>query len=233
MTLMSNYIPHRQWHLKVAPDRRFMSYVQANFLGHPPVNNTYGIVNINGFDYAPRHQPHNILWMLPWLTWAGHNNELSTRLLYGTPWQPNPANWRSRSVSVCFTCARNIVFEYKINFCVDAVRMVCLTVLYLWVHIGFVCVYFEFTFYRVHGELKMVSNQHIVNTRSPEHTLAPICWENLKNWLNNLILKQCYFWKTSQEDACSYGSGLGSLYGHQIVHSCVIWKLEFPLTSLQ
>ena len=29
--------------------------------------------------------------------------------------------------------------------------------------------------YRAHGELKMVSNQHIVNTKNPEHTLAPIC----------------------------------------------------------
>ena len=30
-----------------------------------------------------------------------------------------PANWRSRSTTVCFTCARNIVFQHKINFCVD------------------------------------------------------------------------------------------------------------------
>ena len=55
----------------------------------------------------------------------------------------------------------------------------CLAVLYLciiWVHIGFVCVYFEFVLYRAHGELEMVSNQHIVNTKNLEYTLAPICW---------------------------------------------------------
>ena len=31
----------------------------------------------------------------------------------------------SRSVIVCFTCVRNIVFEHRINFCVDVMRMVC------------------------------------------------------------------------------------------------------------
>ena len=31
--------------------------------------------------------------------------------------------------------------------------------------------------YRTYGELKVVSNQHIVNTRTfPEHTLGTICW---------------------------------------------------------
>ena len=191
---MSNYIPHRQWHLKVAPDRRFMSYVQANFLGHPPVNNTYGIVNINGFDYAPRHQPHNILWMLPWLTWAGHNNELYTRLLYMVLSDNRIQQIGVHEASLCVLRVLEILCSStKITFVLT---------LYAWcVWLFFIC---EFTlgscvftlslrFYRVHGELKMVSNQHIVNTRSPEHTLAPICWENLKNWLNNLILKTMLF----------------------------------------
>ena len=65
------------------------------------------------------------------------------------------ANWRSRSVTVSFTCARNVVFQRKINFCVDVERIVYFP--YVWlcficflfkithIHIRFVCVYFEFT----------------------------------------------------------------------------------------
>ena len=156
----------------------------------------------------------------------------------------HPANWRSRSATVCFTCNRNIVFEHKIILqwrhnghdsvsnhqpsdcslnrlfrrrskktsklrvtglcagnspgtgefpaqmasnaqnvsiwwrhhellcwrCEHGVFSMSLAVIYLciiWVHIGFVCVYFGFTLFsnRAHGELKMVSNQHIVNTK--------------------------------------------------------------------
>ena len=98
---------------------------------------------------------------------------------------PDPANWRSRRVTVCFTCARNIVSAHKINFCVD-VRMVCFPCVWL----CFICVSFEFTLgscvfnlslrcYWARGKLKMVSNQHIVNTKNHEDTLAPICLASL------------------------------------------------------
>ena len=36
-----------------------------------------------------------------------------------------PANWRSRSSTVRFTCAWNIVFQHKINVFVDVEHMVC------------------------------------------------------------------------------------------------------------
>ena len=87
--------------------------------------------------------------------------------------------------SLHFTCARNIVFQHKINFCVDVQLMVCFP--YVW--LCFICVSFEFALglvvftlslrcYRAHGGLIMVSNLHIVNTKLPEHMslLAPICW---------------------------------------------------------
>ena len=89
-----------------------------------------------------------------------------------------------RSATLYFTCARNDVFRHKINFCVDGERMVCFRCVWL----CFICVSFQFTLsswvltlslrcYRAQSELKMVSNQHIVKTKDPEHTLAPICWE--------------------------------------------------------
>ena len=65
------------------------------------------------------------------------------------------ANWRSPSVTVSFTCAQNVVFQRKINFCVDVERIVYFP--YVWlcficflfkithIHIRFVCVYLEFT----------------------------------------------------------------------------------------
>ena len=82
------------------------------------------------------------------------------------------ANWFSRSATVCFTCARNIVFQHRINFCFDVEHMVCFTCVWL----SFICASFEFTMcsfvitlslrsYWAHGELKMASNQHIVNTK--------------------------------------------------------------------
>ena len=52
-----------------------------------------------------------------------------------------PANLCSRSVTVCFTCARNIVFRHKINFCADVEHMVCFP--RLWV--CFICVSFKIT----------------------------------------------------------------------------------------
>ena len=92
-----------------------------------------------------------------------------------------PANWRSRNVTMCFTCARNIVFEHKINFCFDVVRIVCFPCVWL----CFISISFDFTLgscvftlslrcYRAHGELKVVSsNQHNMTTKTPEHTLGP------------------------------------------------------------
>ena len=96
----------------------------------------------------------------------------------------HPVNWRSRSAAVCYTCARYIVFQHKINFCVDVERMVCFPCVWL----CFIFVSFEVTLgscvftlslrcHWAHGELTVVSNQHIVNTeKNPEHNLAPICW---------------------------------------------------------
>ena len=86
---------------------------------------------------------------------------------------PNfPGDWRSRSVTVCFSCARNFVLQHKINFCVDVERM--MRFLCVWLY--FICVSPEFVLgscafplslrcYRAHGEPKMVSNQHIINTK--------------------------------------------------------------------
>ena len=85
----------------------------------------------------------------------------------------NPANWRSRSATVRFTCARNSVFPRKINFCADVERMVCFPRVWLCV----ICVSFEFALgpcvftlglrcYWAHVELKMVSNPHAVNTKT-------------------------------------------------------------------
>ena len=91
---------------------------------------------------------------------------------------PCPTNWHSRSVTECLTCALNIAFQHKINFfvlmlsawCVFHVFGCALSV-YLCIkiphiNIRLVWVYFEFTLLsRAHGELKMVSNQHIANTK--------------------------------------------------------------------
>ena len=43
------------------------------------------------------------------------------------------------SIPVCFTCVRNIVFQHKIKFCVDAERMVCFPCVCLY----FICVSFK------------------------------------------------------------------------------------------
>ena len=101
----------------------------------------------------------------------------------------HPANWRSRSVNVCFTCARNIVFQHKINCCVDVERMVCFP--YVWLcfigvsfevthmNIGSVCGQVEFT---VLSSTWWTQNGFISVHRehgNPEHTLAPICWADV------------------------------------------------------
>ena len=49
-----------------------------------------------------------------------------------------PAKWCSRSVTACFTCARNIVFQPEINICVDVEHMVCFPCVWL----CFICVLF-------------------------------------------------------------------------------------------
>ena len=83
---------------------------------------------------------------------------------------------------VFYLCLKYL-FDHKINLCVDIVCMVCFPCLWLY----FICVSFEFTlglcvltlswhYYRAHGELRMVSNQLIMNIKNPEHMLAPICW---------------------------------------------------------
>ena len=46
--------------------------------------------------------------------WVSYTHSETVRVLLACP-----ANWRSRSIILCFTCARNIVFQHKINFCVD------------------------------------------------------------------------------------------------------------------
>ena len=85
----------------------------------------------------------------------------------------HPANWGSRSVTLCCTYARNFVFQDDLNFYVDVERMVCFPCVWL----CFICVSFEFILgpcvftlrlrcYQSHGELKMVSNQHIMNTNT-------------------------------------------------------------------
>ena len=66
-----------------------------------------------------------------------------------------PANWRSQSVTAFFTRAQNIVFQHKINSCVDVEHMVrfpcvwlcfiCVLFKITHINIAFVCVYFEFT----------------------------------------------------------------------------------------
>ena len=59
------------------------------------------------------------------------------------------------------------VLRYKSNFCVDLVRMVCFSFVWLW----YICVSLEFTLgtlilrsYRAHGELKMVLTSRYVET---------------------------------------------------------------------
>ena len=68
---------------------------------------------------------------------------------------PHPSKLAFTKRHCVFTCARNIVLQYKINFCVDFEHMVCFPCVSLYficvslkmarMNIGFVCVYFEFT----------------------------------------------------------------------------------------
>ena len=71
---------------------------------------------------------------------------------------------------MCWTCARNIVFQHKINFCVDVRRMVCFPCVWLciiWVHIlSLRCI----------ANSKWFQISTWWTQKNPEHTLAPICW---------------------------------------------------------
>ena len=117
--------------------------------------------------------------------WESHNQQawrLCASLLTQSPCTL-PAKWRSRKVTVRLTCARNIVFQHKINFCVDVERMVyfqcvwrCSTYVSFkipHIDIGFVCVYFQFTLLSRKWWSQMVLNQHIVNKK--------IFWKHASN----------------------------------------------------
>ena len=74
---------------------------------------------------------------------------------------------------MCFTCARNIAFQHKINFCVDVERMVCFQCVwmcFMCVSYGIIldsCVFIlSLRCYQAQGELKMVLNQRTVNMKS-------------------------------------------------------------------
>ena len=72
---------------------------------------------------------------------------------------------------VLYLGAQSIVFQHKINVCVDIEHMMCfpcLAVLYLCIisdHIMFMCVYFEFTLLSSIWWTQIVSNQHILNSK--------------------------------------------------------------------
>ena len=119
-----------------------------------------------------------------------------------------PTNWRSLSINVRFTCALNtIVFRAQINFSVDVVRMVY----FICVWLCFICVTFELTLgscvftsslrcYRAHDELKVVSNQHIVNTPNilagltlltyPLQVSLLLPWVGCCWWCEELVLNE-------------------------------------------
>ena len=131
------------------------------------------------------------------------------------------------STTMCFICAQNIVFQHKIHFSDDVERMVCFPCVCLW----FICVSFKFTLgscvftlslccYRAHGKLKMVSNQHIVNTKiswtqastnllgtfggkggSPCVALEPGCVSvSLANASSGVFIVNQWEWRFSRED---------------------------------
>ena len=98
-------------------------------------------------------------------------------------------------------CVENIVFEHTINFCVDTVRMVyfpSVWLCFICVSIGSIlgsCVFtLSLRCHRAHGELKMVSNQHIVNTKrkNSEHTLASICCELIVFYMAQSLRNHVY-----------------------------------------
>ena len=92
-----------------------------------------------------------------------------------------PAYCHSRSATVF----KNLCSSTKLTFvlmlrtwCVFHVFDCALSVYHLSSHWVCVCVFtLSLHCYQAHGELKMVSKQHIMNTKkNPENTLAPFCW---------------------------------------------------------
>ena len=92
-----------------------------------------------------------------------------------------------RSVTVCFTCARNIVFQDKIKFCVDVGRMVsfpCIWRCFICVsfktitqiNVWFVCVYFGFTLLSNICWTQNVFKSAHCEYENFRNTLALICW---------------------------------------------------------
>ena len=119
------------------------------------------------------------------------------------------ANWRPgigvHEASLCvllpgFTCARNIVFQHKINFCVDVECTVCLAVLYLCIIEDHIYKYWV----RMCSLGAYVVIEHMVNSKwfqistwwtrkFPEHILAPICWER-EHFLFSKDMDDLYNW---------------------------------------
>ena len=85
---------------------------------------------------------------------------------------------------MCFACVRNIMFEHKINFCVDFVRMACFPFVWL----CFICVSLSSRWVRVRLLCVYVGIEHMLNSKwfqisttwtqkNLDHPLAPICLE--------------------------------------------------------
>ena len=82
-------------------------------------------------------------WKIPLVTWAQNSLLFIFRpAIRKRGILAIPAIWRSRSVSMCFTCARNIVIKHTNNFFVDFVHMMCFPCVWP----CFICVSSKFTF---------------------------------------------------------------------------------------
>ena len=68
---------------------------------------------------------------------------------------------------MCFTCAWNIVLQHKVKFCVDVFHVFgcTLSVYHLSSHWVRVCLFWIYVVIEHIVKLKMLSNQHIVNTK--------------------------------------------------------------------
>ena len=99
-------------------------------------------------------------------------------------------NWRSRSVTVRFSCARNNVFEHKINFCVD-VHMACFSCVWMW----FICMcviqithvivhivklkWFQISTYWTHCSINLLGKSGVeLFIHSQASTVAPLKFGN-------------------------------------------------------
>ena len=92
-----------------------------------------------------------------------------TKIMSDSADNKDPANWRSRSATACvfYLCSKYCVPAR--NFCVDVECMVCFHVFGCVLSVCQMSSYCVFTLslrcYRANSELKMVLNQHIVNTK--------------------------------------------------------------------